>query len=97
MDRVGFAEVGSPEDLATLAGKPFDRLTHNLCVFLARNTVSLAVAPSHYPATPMLKVFLTAYFPKQHALVATSVMVKFALTVCHRKSGNAPFVGKAPR
>ena len=96
MDRISFVEVGSPEDPATLARKPFDRLTHKLCVFLARNIVSLAVAPSHYPATAMLKVFLTAYLPKQHAGVATAVMVKFALTACQRRSRNATFFGKAP-
>ncbi len=96
MDRVGFAEVGSPEDLATKAGKPFDRLTNKFCVFMARNIVSLAVAPSHYPAAPMPMVVSTAYFPKQHAVVATAVMVKFALTVCQRKSRSAAFISKAP-
>ena len=96
MDRFGFAEVGSPEDLATKAGKPFDRLTNKFCVFVARNIVGLGVIPSHDPATPMLNVFLTANFPKQHAVVATAVMVKFALTVCQRKSRSAAFISKAP-
>ncbi len=96
MDCVGFAEVGSPEDLATMARKPFDRLTNKFCVFTARNIVGLAVIPSHYPAAPMPMVVSTAYFPKQHAVVATALMVKFALTVSHRRSRNAAFGSEAP-
>ena len=96
MDCVSFAEVGSPENPATVAGKPFDRLANKFYVFVTRNIVSLAVASSHNPAAPMPIVLLTAYLPKQHAVLATAVFLKFALTVYQRRSKNASFGSEAP-
>ncbi len=96
MDCFSFADVGSPEDPGTVAGKPFGRLANKFSVFVTRNIVSLAVAPSHNPAAPMPIVFLTAYFPKQHAVLATVLMVKFALTVYQRRSRNAASGCEAP-